>query len=368
MAFGSIPIEFVSDTEIYDFKDSVSEALPKVEKHSAVVVTRNGRYYGIVDDRAVAIKGATKQSKNFAVGKFARQAPVLTKDSEIRKAIGAFYTSGSKALPYMEGGRIKGIVKRSALLKAILSMHLFSTVKVDDIMSTPVIAIDSEASYARAQSALRENRVNRLAVMDKGKLYGILTSKNIMQYGMSLSRKIPEFSGGGNRHTHIGDICERNPYTIGHGSGAEAAIRTFIEKDISSLPVVKNGRPLGMLTVRDVFETVVKNANVQKRNIVLSGLDPETKEYESEIIAELESLADKIDRFKDTRVDYIALNIRRIKSREYEIRSRLGLARGGAITIYATGYSLEATLKQVVDNTYSTAQDRNDVKITGRKI
>ncbi|MHB1830653.1 MAG: CBS domain-containing protein [Candidatus Micrarchaeaceae archaeon] len=368
MAFGSIPKEFVSDTQIFDFKDNVSEALPKVEKFGAVVVTRNGQCYGIVDDRAVASFGNTRISKDVAVGKFARRSATLSKDSEIKNAIEIFYSSGLKALPYVENGKAKGIVKRSAILKAIISMHLFSTVKVDDMMSTPVIAIDAETSFEKAKAAMMEHKVNRLVVIDKGKLYGILTSKNIMQYGMKENKRMPEFSGGGDRHTHAGEICEKNPYTIERGSGAEDAIRTFVEKDISSLPVIKSGRPLGILTVRDVFETVVKNANVQKRNIVISGLDPDTKEYEPEIIAELESLADKVDRFKGNRVDYISLNIKRIKSKEYEMRSRFALSRGGAISIYAHRYSLEATLKDIIDKTYIEAHDKNDIKITGRKV
>lgn len=368
MAFGSIPKEFVSDTQVFDFKVNVSEALPKVEKFGAVVVTRNGQCYGIVDDRAVASMGNTRIPKDFAVGKFARRSAALTKDSEIKSVIGMFYSSGLKALPYLENGKPKGIVKRSSILKAILSMHLLSTAKIDDMMSTPVIAIDAETSFEKAKTAMMDHKVNRLAVIDKGKLYGILTSKNIMQYGMRANKRMPEFSGGGDRHTHVGEICERNPYTIEHGIGAEDAIRTFVEKDISSLPVVKNGRPLGILTVRDVFETVVKNANVQKRNIIISGLDPDAKEYESEIIAELESLADKVDKFSGNRVDYISLNVKRIKSKEYEMRSRLALSRGGAISIYAHGYSLEATLKDIIDKTYIEAHDKNDIKITGRKV
>ncbi len=368
MAFGSIPKEFVSDTQIFDFKDNVSEALPKVEKFGAVVVTRDGQCYGIVDDRAVASFGNTRIPKDIAVGKFARRSAALSKDSEIKSAIGIFYSSGLKALPYVDNGVPKGIVKRSAILKAILSMHLFSTVKVDDMMSTPVIAIDAETSFEKARAAITDHKVNRLIVIDKGKFFGILTSRNIMQYAMRMNRRMPEFSGGKDRHTHVGDICEKNPYTIEHGSAAEDAIRTFVEKDISSLPVVRGGKPLGILTVRDVFETVVKNANVQRRNIVISGLDSGTKEYEQEIMAELESLADRVDRFSGNRVDYISLNIKRIKSKEYEMRSRLALSKGGAISIYTHKYSLEAALKDIIDKTYIEAHDKNDIKITGRKV
>lgn len=369
VAFGSIPKEFVSETEIYDFKDSVSEVLPKVQRLGAVVVTKNGEYYGIVDDRAVTGKGIVKLGKSFAVGKFARRVQFLTRDSEIKKAIEMFYSSGTKALPFVENGKVKGIVKRSQILKAILSMHMLSTMKVNDIMSTPVIAIDQESSIDHAKAAMKDNNVNRVAVLDKGKFYGIVSARDLMDYGMRGSSRMPEFSGGSDRHSHVGEIAQRDPHTVQYGSNAESSIRDFIEKNISSLPVLKNGRPVGIVTVRDVFETIVKNAKVERRNIVISGLDQYTGEMEEDIIAQLEALADKIDRFKTNKVDYIALNVKPIKQKEYELRARLGLVKGGAvINVYVSGFSLETTLKQLTDNLYREVKEKNDVIVLGRKV
>jgi len=362
----SIPKEFVTQTQQYDFKDPVSEVLSTIEKSGAVVVTKNGKYYGIVDDRS-----ATKTNllaKATSIGKLATQAPVLTKDSEIKDAISMFYASKTKALPFQDNGRIKGIVKRASVLKAMLSMHLLSTLKVDDIMSTPIIAIDQESSIEHARTAMKENNVNRLAVLDRGKFYGIISAKDLMQYGIKTGTRAPEFVGSSAKHTKVGEICQMNPHTIEYGSQADDAIREFIEKNISSLPVIRKGRPVGIITVRDAFETIVKNTNVQRRNIVVSGLDEFTKEMEDDIMAELESLADKIDRFRGAKVDYIALNIKPVKSKEYELRARLGLVKGGIISIYVYGYSLEATLKDLVAKMYREAKSKRDIAMVGRQV
>jgi CBS domain-containing protein len=367
-AFGSIPKEFVSETRLYDFKDPVSEVLPKVERLSAVVVTKNGSYYGLVDDRVVAGKGAVKLGSSFAVGKFAKRVPFLTKESEIKKAIEMFYSSGTKALPFFENGKVKGIVKRSEILKSILSMHLLSTLKVNDIMSTPIIAVDEESSIGRAKNAMYENNVNRIAVLSKGKFYGIVTAKDLMEYGMHDKSRLPEFSGGSTRHEYVRDITQRDPHSAEYGSSVESAIRDFIEKNISSLPVLKNGRPVGIITVRDIFETIVKNAKIEHRNIIISGLDERTKEFEGEITFELESLADRIDRFGNSKVDYIALNIKPVRQRTYELRARLGLVKGGVVHEYVSGYSLEATLKQLSTGIYNTIRDRHEVISSGRKF
>ena len=366
-AFGLVPKEFVSDTELYDFKDSVAAALSKVEKLGAIVVTKNGEYYGMVDDRSVAGKGATNISKGLAVGKLAKPVSILTSDSDINDAISMFYSSALKALPFSENGKIKGIVKRSEVLKAILSMHILSSTSVNDIMSTPVIAITQESSLERAISAMRDNKVNRLAVLRKGKFYGIISAKDIMEYGMKHRARNPEFSVASDRpHTHVSDVCQSDPYTIDYGAGVESAIRHFVENNISSLPVIRKGRPVGIVTVSDVFETVLKNANVKKRNIVVSGLDDYTREREGEILDALENLADKVDRFRSNNVDYMAVNVKRIKQREYEIRGRLSLTRSGAISAYASGYSLELTLRDLIARLYKGAKSKNDFIIAGR--
>lgn len=367
-AFGPIPSEFVSETEICDFKEPMAEALAKVNRLGGIVVTKDGSYYGVVDDRAITNKGIIKINQKFSIGKFARQAPVLTKDSDMKKAIFDFYSSYSKVLPYLENGKVKGMVLRTDVLKAILSMHLLSEFKSSDIMSTPVLAIDYETSIDKAKTAMRDNRVNRLVVLYKGKVYGILTGKNFVEYGMMMRSKAPAFGTGEKRHTKVGEVCQKGVYTIEYGDGVENAIRDYINKGISSLLVIRNGKPAGMLTIRDVLETIVKNANVPQRNIVLSGLDESLREYEGEIRAELESFADKVDRFHNTKVDYIAMTIKKVKSKEYEIRARLGLSRGGVIHIYTYGYSLESTLRDLLKKMFREAKGRNDVIIANRKV
>lgn len=366
MPFGSIPSEFVSEAKIYDFKQPLVEAISNVNKMGAVIVTKEGKYYGIVDARA-ATRAGLKLDKNFPVGKVAKQAPQLNEESDIEKAISLFYSSSTKALPFMRSGRVAGMVKRTAIIKAILSMHLLSDVKVNDIMTTPVIAIDQDTGLERARVSLREHRVNRLLVLDHGRLLGILTSKNFMEYGMANKKKLLQLEVP-RRNVNAGDVCERNIHTIAYGNSAEDAIRQFVERDISSLPVIRNGKPVGIVTVHDIFEIIVKNANVQSRNIVISGLDENTREYEEDTLTALEGFARKVEHFTGVRIDYIALNVKRIKMKEYELRARMGFVRGGAVSMHVSGYSLEATLNALMAKMLKAVRNKNDVLLTGRKL
>ena len=371
VAFELIPKEFVCDTVVYDYKDPMSDALSKVNKFGAVVVFKDGSYYGIVDDRSIAHNGTTKIPQNYPVGKFAKQVPTLSNNVDIKRAIEVFYNSSSKAVPFTEDAKIKGIVKRSDILKSILSLHLLSTYKASDVMSTPVIAIDQEESLDRAKYAMRENGVNRLAVLDRGKLFGILSYKDIISSDMQLKTRQPAFSPKGRMHPKVGEFAQRSIHTIDYGDSAEQAIRELIKNNISSLLVTRKGKPSGMLTVRDVLETIVKNSNVTRRNIVISGLNTYNKEYEDDITITLESFAQKADKFRDVKVDYIALNIKDIKgekSRRCELKARVGLAHGGTVSMGACGFNIERTLKVLTSKLYKAIETKNDLVITGRKV
>ncbi len=369
VAFELIPKEFISDTAFYDYKDQMSDALTKVNKFGAVVVFKDGQYYGVVDDRSIAKQGTIRMPENYPVGKFARSVPILDRSSDIGKAIEVFYNSATKAVPLAENNKIKGILKRTDILKSILSLHILSSYKASDVMSTPVIAIDQETSIEKARYAMKENNVNRLAVMDKGKLFGIITFKGLIE-SMEIKNRSPEFSPKGRAHATVADYSRHDVYTIDQDTNLDQTIRELIKNNTSALLVMRKGKPVGMLTIRDIFETIVKNSNVPRRNIVLSGLDSNTKEYEQDINTSLEAFADKVDKFRDVKIDYIALNVKAIKgekSRQYDLRARIGLVKGGTISMSSSGFNLERTLKVLVDKLYKIIETKNEIIITGRK-
>jgi CBS domain-containing protein len=371
LAFEMIPSEFISDTAFYDYKDLMSDALAKVNRLGAIVVLKDDEYFGVVDGRSIASHGTTRMPENYPVGKFAKHVPVIDAKDSIKKAIQTFYETSSKALPVMSEGEITGILKRTDILKSILSLHLLSDFKASDAMSTPVIAIDQEATLNKAKVAMRENGVNRLAVIDKGKLLGIITYRDIIRSMMSTDARKPELSSKNVTRLKVNDFTERDVYTVNIDDSIDQAIREMAKNNVSSLLVTKKGRPAGMLTMRDVFEAVVKNNNIPQRNIVLSGLSGNLREYEEDVMTALDTFAEKVDKFRDIKVDYISFNIKEIKgdkSRQYDLKARVGFVRGGTVSMGATGFNLERTMKVLTSKLYRAIETKNELVIAGRKV
>lgn len=363
VAFEQVPDEFVSKTDFYDYKEPITEALAKIKKYGAVVVTKNKEYYGIVDNRSVVRKG-TKIGKGSNIGNFAAKAPLIDSNTTIEKAIHQFYTSSATALPYYERNKISGIVNRRQMLKAILSLHMLSKYYVSDVMSTPVVAIDSEATVSNAKSIMRRSNLKHLVVVSNGRLDGILTSRHILEESGATPSRLPEFRTIARQDSRVGDVAERNVHSIEQDDGIDSAIRSLVENRISSLVVTKSGKPSGIITVRDIFEAVSANASGIGEDIMISGLDEYTREFREDILAELEGLEKKINRFHKLGVDSIAFNIKRHRAKNYEMKIRVWLSKRGVVSSSATGFSLEGTLRDLVDNVYNSIKEKKEVVYT----
>lgn len=361
LAFQPIPKEFVSGTEFFDSKSPLTKAIEKVSKYGAVVVLNGKDYFGIVDERSIQAKKNLDIGKRESISKFAKKAPVLDSSTSIDKAIIDFYESGSKALAYREEGKIKGIVHRNSLLKAMLSLHLISDYKVQEIMSTPILAINEDANLSQAKAAMDKNRVKRLIVMSKKGASGILTYKDIMKYLMQSRRRVITPRSSVQPNISVGEASNRNIYSISKDASIDDAIRSFVKNKVSSLMVVGDSKPIGVVTVKDVFEVIAKESSSRENRITLSGLDSYTKEYEEDIKENLSALMEKLNRFHKIQTTGVSANVKRLKDKNYEVKLRIFLTERGAVSISTAGYSMERVLNDAINKAYGIIRNRKEI-------
>lgn len=367
-----LPKEFVSQTAFFDYKTPLTQVLDEMGRFGAVIVTKDKAYYGIADNRTMSRTGSErpmKFSKALSIGKFARKLPLLNKDTSMGSVIGYFHEFSTKAMPFGEGGKVTGVVKREMILRSIISLHLLSKSAVNDAMSTPVMAIDANASLSQAASTMSQNRVRRLIVMDGGKLFGILTQRDIYSNFASIDGRLPEMapepkSLGG---VKVREVANTNPYSADYSSPMEDAIKQLLNKNISSLVVMRSGRPVGILSIRDVFEVAAATMEKVKRAVVITGIDDSTIDYEQDMEDEVNRLIEKIDKFAKTEVSYAAINVNKVKSKGYELSARLGFEREGVVYAKATGYGIDATLAALLDSLMKQVKERKEIIVSGRK-
>jgi len=122
--------------------------------------------------------------------------------------------------------------------------------RVEDLMSTPAITIDRDAPLEDAAKLMKENNIGSVIVVSKeGRIEGIITERDLV-FAMAegkVGRKYP-----------IWMFMTENPLTISPGAPITEALKIMRDANIRHLPVVdKEGKPIGMLSIRDLVEAIV---------------------------------------------------------------------------------------------------------------
>jgi CBS domain-containing protein len=109
----------------------------------------------------------------------------------------------------------------------------------------PIIA-NASVSVAEAARRMKENHVGALLVVDEDRLAGIVTERDV------LFRVVAE--GRSPESTPIAEVMTRDPRTISPDRPFGHALHLMYEGEFRHVPVVENGRPLGMVSARDALE------------------------------------------------------------------------------------------------------------------
>ncbi|MCD6411446.1 MAG: CBS domain-containing protein [Thermoplasmata archaeon] len=80
-----------------------------------------------------------------------------------------------------------GIITESDILKKVVAEGKDANkVLVKEVMSTPLVSIDPYASLEDAMKVMNKHNIRRLPVMEKGRLVGIITEKDIFRISPAL--------------------------------------------------------------------------------------------------------------------------------------------------------------------------------------
>jgi CBS domain-containing protein len=108
----------------------------------------------------------------------------------------------------------------------------------------PVTA-EAHVSVAQAARLMKERHVGALLVMREGRLAGIFTERD------ALFRVIAE--GRDPAATRLEEVMSANPRTIASDRPFAHALHMMHEGGFRHVPVVEDGRPLGMVSARDAL-------------------------------------------------------------------------------------------------------------------
>jgi CBS domain-containing protein len=120
---------------------------------------------------------------------------------------------------------------------------------VESLMKRDPVGVEAGASVAEAARRMREAAVGAVLVLEKGRLAGIFSERDL------LTRVVAE--GRDPAATKVADVATRPVATVAAGASLRQCAETLREQGVRHLPILDAaGRPVGMLSARDFFEAV----------------------------------------------------------------------------------------------------------------
>lgn len=122
-------------------------------------------------------------------------------------------------------------------------------------MSSPVLTIGPDMPVMDALQLMKERNVRRLPVVDgEGRLLGIVSEKDLLRAAPSEATTLSIFEITYLLHRlTVGRIMSREVVTVEEDTPLERAARIMAERHFGGLPVVRDGKVVGIITETDLL-------------------------------------------------------------------------------------------------------------------
>lgn len=121
-----------------------------------------------------------------------------------------------------------------------------------DIMTNAVTTVRRDATLTEVARTMRDHQIGDVLVIDNnGRLFGIVTDRDLVVRGLAEGRDPSSCVAG--------DVCSQQVIQAGPDATDDDAVRLMRESAVRRIPVVSNGRPVGIVTIGDLAQ--VKDPN-----------------------------------------------------------------------------------------------------------
>ena len=169
----------------------------------------------------------------------------IRRAAEILRAPIAFSALGTIVLEYVPRITARFFVGR----RAARSQRGGNDMRIGDIMSEEVDTISFGASVGEARELMKRNDIRHLVVMDGTRVAGVVSARDLGR------------SGSGNDETWIENVMSSPIATADRKTTLRQAANLLRGRRIGCLPVIKKGKPVGMITISDLLDVLGKGVS-----------------------------------------------------------------------------------------------------------
>ncbi len=261
-----------------DRSASISELIGglKAMHDKNAVVFDSGKYIGVTS-RKFLLKTKLDPSES-KVYKVVKHVPVLLGDEDIKEISRLMFAADVYILPLIKDDKVKGVVDMRDIIRQLKNTE-DKNKQVRDIMTPEPIVLHEDDRLGKAVQVMRENGVDRLPIVDdSGKLMSIITFTDLVEKyilrqqgkteggereGVSGKSKNDSKAFDGEKTDMIGMPVSAFESSVIVTASKLDVVDTIIDKmskyDISSIILVENDRPVGIVTARDLLKLFLKD-------------------------------------------------------------------------------------------------------------
>jgi CBS domain-containing protein len=118
------------------------------------------------------------------------------------------------------------------------------SLKVEDVMVKEVVTIDANKTAKDAADMMNRYEIGCLIIVKRGKAVGILTERDMLKRVVSEARS-PEA-------TKVKDIMSKPLIVVESDTEMEEAAKLMFKMKIKKLPIVRQGKLSGLVTLTDL--------------------------------------------------------------------------------------------------------------------
>jgi len=114
---------------------------------------------------------------------------------------------------------------------------------INEVMTHDPITVDASTTIAQVARKMREGDTGAILVTEGDELAGIITDRDIV---------VRALADGRDPDTPIGEFISRDVRTVIPDQPVEEAIRIMREDNVRRVPVCRDGRPVGIVSIGDL--------------------------------------------------------------------------------------------------------------------
>ena len=130
---------------------------------------------------------------------------------------------------------------------------------VRDRMTPNPVVVTPDTTFPTAFRTMRDNGIRHLPVMDGDKLTGVVARTDLLHASPSVATTLSVFEINYLlANLHVREVMSSPPVTVSEDAPLEEAARVMVDRKIGCLPVMRDGRLVGLLTETDIFRVFVE--------------------------------------------------------------------------------------------------------------